>query len=377
MNPFGTVSILPTNPLANKPQASAAPAPAPAKKPVGYFWKGANGNVYVQGENGINSAGKWDANSAAYWGGKGFVQTSDSPTQSRTLGAGTLAADGGAAPAKVLDTAQLNSLDSLIGSLDTIKGQSVQKAAIKRDTSLREKADEKKKQETTYSGKKLSTLQDFSGAKTDTDLNTRSTLENLVSSLSTLGLGGSRALTRQILDAANKSNRKANATQSQNNQALDSSWNDYVAGNENDTRKINDQYGYDEGEANRTYLQGKQNALYKKADVYNAVDDTGSRTKVMDEANSLNAMIAGAAFMNPQYNGEARAMATPELGTYTQDIAKYDTAAIGADGAAVAPVASDGMNMSVPGNLAVKAIAVNDKDLGVKKKSESDLGYGV
>lgn len=290
--------------------------------------------------------------------------------------AASTAGTGTGTPAKVLDTAQLTSLDSLINSLGTIKDQSVQKAAIKRDTSAKEKAEEKAREEAKYQGKKLATLQDFSGAKTDTDLNTRNTLENLVSSLSTLGLGGSRALTRQILDAANMSNRKANATQATNNQGLDSAFNEYSVGNENDMKKIADQFGYDSGEAERQFLQGKQNALYKKADVYNAVDDTGSRQRVMDEANGLNGLIANSAFMNPSYTGEAKVMATPELGDYTQDIAKYDTTGIvGANADPLTPVASDGMN--APGNLAVRAIAVNDKDLGIKKKTENDLGYGV
>ena len=291
------------------------------------------------------------------------------------VGGGGAIGGGGGGSARVLDTAQLQSLDSLIGSLSAIKDQTVQKAAIKRDTSKREKEAEKKKEEDKYKGKKLNTLQDFSGAKTDTDLNTRDTLENLVSSLSTLGLGGSRALTRQILDAANKSNRKANATQAKNNQDLDSSWNDYSVGNENDMKKIEDQYGYDAGEATRKFLQDKQSALYKKADVYNAGGDEGGRTAVMNEANSLNGMIAGAAFMNPQYTGAVREMATPELANYTQDIAKYDTTGIGASGEPLTPVASDGM--TTPGNLAVRAIAVNDKDLGIKKKTEGDLGLGV
>lgn len=349
------------------------------KRPVGYFWKGANGMVYVQGEKGVNTAGRWDNNSANYWSSRGFVRTPDGTpaaraTSSNVGGGAAFAADTGGT-GRTLDTAQLTSLDSLIASLGTIKDQAVQKAAIKRDTAKREKGEERKREESKYQGKKLSTLQDFAGAKTDTDLNTRDTLENLVSSLSTLGLGGSRALTRQILDAANKANRKANATQAKNNQDLDSSWNEYAVGNENDLKKIEDQYGYDSGEAERQYLQAKQNALYKKADVYNAADDTAGREAVMNEANSLNGLISGAAFMNPSYTGEARAMTTPDLADYTQDIAKYDTTNIGASSDGLTPVSSNGMN--VPGNLAVRAIAVNDKDLGIKKKTESDLGYGV
>lgn len=343
------------------------------------YWVGKDGNVWYKPANGAvqnmgTASGTMTSANLVLNGAKEISDPVQNPTTRSNTGGGTNTG-GYVAPPKVLDTAQLSSLDSLIGSLGSIKDQSIQKAGIKRDTSKREKAEEKKREESKYQGKKLSTLQDFASAKTDTDLNTRDTLENLISSLSTLGLGGSRALTRQILDAANRSNRKANATQATNNQGLDSAMNEYNAGNDNDVRKINDQYGFDEGEANRTYLQGKQTALYKKADVYNAVDDTGNRASMMNEGNSLNGMIAGSAFMNPTYNGEAKAMATPELADYQQDIARYDTAGIGMDGATLTPVASDGMN--APGNLSVRAIAVNDKDLGIKKKTEADLGYGV
>jgi hypothetical protein len=289
-------------------------------------------------------------------------------TPSNTGGGG----GGFAAPAKVLDQAQVDSLNSLLGSYDQIRGSARQKNTIKRDTSLREKEEEKKREEGKYQGKKMTTLQDFSGAKTDTDLGTTRTLENLISSLSTMGLGGSRALQRQILDAANMSNRKANATQATTNKELDTSFNDYVAGNENDVKKIQDQFGYDEGEAERKYNQDKQTTLYKLADTYDNGGNTAKKNELMRQGSDLNSIIAGSAFLNPSYTGETREMATPELADYTQDIAKYDTSAIGMDG--MTPVI-DGAGGA--GNLAVRAIAVNDKDLGIKKKSENDLGYGV
>lgn len=342
------------------------------------YWIGQDGNVWYKDVSAGTTTNMGTPQQAQVWnlGLNGAKEIAD-PVASggSTLGASTFGSGSGTT-AKVLDTAQLTSLDSLIQSLAALKDQAIEKARIKKDTSLREKQEEKEREEGKYKGKKLSTLQDFAGAKTDTDLNTRNTLENLMSSLSTLGLGGSRALTRQILDAANMSNRKANATQATNNMGLDSAWGEFEAANENDIKKIQDQYGYDEGEATRKYYQDKQNALYKKADVYNAADKTAERDAIMNEGNSLNSMITGAAFMNPSYTGEKRAMATPELADYTQDIAKYDTTGIkGANAPEMTPVTSDGMN--TPGNLAVRAIAVNDKDLGIKKKSENDLGYGV
>lgn len=363
-----------------------ASAASPAKS--GYFWKGADGQVYVQGGGGINAAGPWDANTSNYWSSRGFVQTADSPGD--TGGGGVGGGDGGtgggtggssyggaaAAPPKVLDQAQLDSLDALIASLATAKDQAIQQAQLKRNASRAEKDREREKEKGKYEGNKLSTLQNFAGAKTDTDLNTRNTLENLMSSLSTLGLGGSRALTRQLLDAANMSNRKANATQATDTKNLDTAFNEYDSGYQDDIKKIEDQYNYDAGEANKKYYQGRQNAVYKKADVYGDFEDTNTRSQLMREGDDLNNLITGSTFLNPSYTGASRAMATPELGDYTQNIAKYDTTSIGGvDGSPLAPITPGGEN--APGNLAIKAIAVNDKDLGVKKKSENDLGYGV
>lgn len=343
----------------------------------GVWWRGANGHYYTNdGARGVVDRG------TSYSPPGGYSQIADPNPPKQTGGTNKTASNTGggavlgssfAAPVKRLDEAQLRSLDSLIESLGTVKAESLKKAGIKRDTSKREKQEERTREEGKYQGKKLATLQDFAGAKTDTDLNTTATLENLVSSLSTLGLGGSRALTRQILDAANKANRKANATQATNNQNLDTSWNEYAVGNDNDLKKIDDQYGFDAGEAEKAYLSGRQNALYKKADVYNAVDDTGNRDAIMAEAAGLNAPISRAAFTNPAYTGEAKAMATPDLADYAQDIATYETALDIGDG--MTPVNADGSPAA--GNLAVKAVAVNDKDLGVKKKTEGELAYGV
>lgn len=342
-----------------------------------YYGSQSGGTPIVNNLTATGGNIKYEGNKYVQPKAPGAQQASTTSTQStptgaplsRTDGATAAAGGGTGATPKVLDEAQLGSLDSLLGTIDSAKESNRQKALVKRDTAKREKDEEKNREKGKYEGKKLTTLQDFAGAKTDTDLNTRNTIENLVSSLSTMGLGGSRALTRQILDAANMSNRKANATQATNNQGLDSAWNEFSTGNENDVKKIDDQYGYDTAEADRKWAQDRQTALYKKADVYGAADHTAEREQVMNEGNGLNDVVKSSVFLNPAYTGEARAMATPELGNYTQDIAKYDTTAIGAPDAGGAPGGG--------GNLAVKAIAVNDKDLGVKKKTESELGYGV
>lgn len=49
--------------------------------PQGVFWRGADGNVWVKGAQGTNSAKQWDANSEKYWTGLGYGQIDD-PAQS-------------------------------------------------------------------------------------------------------------------------------------------------------------------------------------------------------------------------------------------------------------------------------------------------------
>jgi hypothetical protein len=43
----------------------------------GTYWLGTDGQVYVAGNDGVNSAGAWDANTENYWNTQGYVRTSD------------------------------------------------------------------------------------------------------------------------------------------------------------------------------------------------------------------------------------------------------------------------------------------------------------
>lgn len=351
----------------------------------GVFWLGEDGNVWVKGAGGTHSAGRWDGNTTNYWQSRGFSFIPN-PNPSRRGGGGYVSGGGGlrggfgggfggySAPVKKLDQDQINSLNGLLGVYDAKRNTQREKARLTHDAHVNEKQEEHTKEKKKYDGRKLSTMQDFGMAKNDTDINTRNTLEGLISSLSTMGVGGSRALARRILSSANRSNRQANATYAKNSQALDTAWNEFDAANRNDLAKIEDQYKYDLAEADKEWGQNRQNTLYKMADVYNAADNRGERTRLMNEGNGLNGYISNARFVNPQYTGKLNVMATPELSSYSQDIAKYDTSAIGNDGTEL--INPDGT--TTPGNLAIKAVAMSDKDLGVKKRIEGeDPVYGV
>lgn len=378
------------SPIDRQPQSLPVPArrPAAPQSENGVFWLGEDGNVWVKGGQGTHSAGRWDGNTADYWMSRGFSYIANPNRSAGVATAGVATAGGGrggygyfggggggySAPVKKLDQDQINSLNGLLGVYDAKRNTQREKARLTHDAHVNEKQEERTKEKKKYDGKKLSTMQDFGMAKNDTDINTRNTLEGLISSLSTMGVGGSRALARRILSSANRSNRQANATYAKNSQALDTAWNEFDAANRNDLAKIEDQYNYDTAEADKEWGQNRQNTLYKMADVYNAADKHGERTRLMNEGNALNGYISNARFVNPQYTGKLNVMAAPELSSYSQDIAKYDTSAIGNDGTEL--INPDGT--TTPGNLAIKAVAMSDKDLGVKKRIEGeDPVYGV
>lgn len=59
----------------------------------GVFWRGADGQVYVKGAEGTNSAGAWDANTQQYWADRDFALINDpnAPVQTQTQQTQTLA----------------------------------------------------------------------------------------------------------------------------------------------------------------------------------------------------------------------------------------------------------------------------------------------
>lgn len=304
---------------------------------------------------------------------EGDFRPSGTGTSGGGGGWGISSGGGGGSTYAPLDQAQIDSLQALLTSYDIDRAKAKTKAGRTRDTRRAEKDREKEKERGKYESKTLTSKQDFGQALADTDINTRDTLENLLSSLAVMGMGGGRALTRQILGAANKANRQANVKQAQELKDLDSAWNEYQAGYQDDIEKIQDQYQHDIGEADRDWGQKRQNALNRMADVYGSAGRQGDRNRLMGEARNLSSFISNASFVNPQYSGKRREMATPELADYTQNIAMYDTTNAAPD--ALTPVGADETTKS--GNLAMRAVKRNRKDLGVKKRTEGELGYGV
>lgn len=122
------------NPLYTPPKPAPAPAPtAPKAANNGVFWVGSDGKVYVKGGQGTNAAGTADANTAAYWGGKGFTQIDDPNAPAPRDTVNTVVSGGGSAapvlPDKSNDIAQQNAGLNSVGTYVTT-GQSAVDAAL-------------------------------------------------------------------------------------------------------------------------------------------------------------------------------------------------------------------------------------------------------
>lgn len=340
----------------------------------GVTWKGQNGLWYAQGNNGrvIKTGGRMD----------GLREVSDPNVKGRQAGSapkitqevggqgnagGSVAYGGGGSTGQALDTAKIASLNDYLRALDNDRQKAFEKAQATWETSMNEKNREKEEQMKAYQAKFIQFEQELGEALNESNVNTADGLAALQSQLGTLGIGGEEALRRQILTNANIQNRKLNADYARNKQAQEAELNKYQAGYNDDIKKINDQRDFNRGEAEKTWGQLRKNTFNQIADVYGDSNMTAERQNYMNQANSLNDLITNSAFTNPSYKGQTRAMETAQLADLAANVGTYQTQVNDASGGAV-----QGSTMPQ-----VRAVSVNEKDAGIKKQQEGQIGYGV
>lgn len=385
---LGNVQYGLTAPRAKNPLVSRIPAPYKngGKLQHGMFgtiggdglfgitWRGQNGQWYAQGNNGkvIKTGGRMS----------GLREVSDPNVRGRQAGSapkitqevggqgsagGGVAYGGGGSTTPALDVAKIASLNDYLRALDNDRQKAFEKAQATWETSMNEKNREKEEQMKAYQAKLIQFEQELGEALNESNVNTADSLAALQSQLGTLGIGGEEALRRQILTNANIQNRKLNADYARNKQAQEAELNKYQAGYNDDIKKINDQRDFNRGEAEKTWGQLRKNTLNQIADVYGDANMTAERQNYMNQANSLNDLITNSAFTNPSYKGQTRAMETAQLADLAANIGTYQTQVNDASGGA--PSGS-----AMP---QVRAVSVNEKDAGIKKQQEGQIGYGI
>ena len=342
----------------------------------GITWKGQNGLWYAQGNNGrvIKTGGRMDGlrevsdpNIRGRQAGSAPKITQEVGGQGSAGGSVAYGGGGGGSTTPALDAAKIASLNDYLRALDNDRQKAFEKAQATWETSTNEKNREKEEQMKAYQAKLIQFEQELGETLNESNVNTADGLAALQSQLGTLGIGGEEALRRQILTNANIQNRKLNADYARNKQAQEAEWNKYQAGYNDDIKKINDQRDFNRGEAEKNWGQLRKNTFNQIADVYGDSNMTAERQNYMNQANSLNDLITNSAFTNPSYKGQARAMETAQLADLAANVGTYQTQANDASGGVI-----QGSTMPQ-----VRAVSVNEKDAGIKKKQEGQIEYGV
>lgn len=340
----------------------------------GVTWKGQNGQWYAKGNNGktIKTGARMNGLREISDPNVRGRQADSAPKITQEVGGqgnagGSVAYGGGGSTTRALDVAKIASLNDYLRALDNDRQKAFEKAKATWETSMNEKNREKEEQMKAYQAKLIQFEQELGEALNESNVNTADGLAALQSQLGTLGIGGEEALRRQILTNANIQNRKLNADYARNKQAQEAEWNKYQAGYNDDIKKINDQRDFNRGEAEKTWGQLRKNTLNQIADVYGDSNMTAERQNYMNQANSLNDLITNSAFTNPSYKGQTRAMETAQLADLAANIGTYQTQVNDASGGA-----AQGSTMPQ-----VRAVSVNEKDAGIKKQQEGQIGYGI
>lgn len=120
----------------------------------GSFWRGRDGNVWVAGSQGTNSAGRWDANTARYWTGKNYMQISDPSGGGGGGGggapAGSYGGGGGGGAAPVLNEAAIRGTQATIRELPGLLAAALATEARRYQNAIAEFEAQEKQQRGVY-----------------------------------------------------------------------------------------------------------------------------------------------------------------------------------------------------------------------------------
>lgn len=306
--------------------------PYATSDPSGVFWKGTDGNVWVRGNQGTNSAGKWDANTNDYWMSQGYGYISDPNPQAPVLGDPTstarLANGGGSQYDTGLYDQAINNLQSTQGTLDQQKDIGLQNINGDYQNNLQRLLNARNQTEKTYNTNKATNEQDNQKARSNIDFETGQRANALQRLLGSKGAGSSSAARftapyAAALEGTQQLNQVGDSY-AKNQGALDTSWNSYLGNYDQsqkdlEAQKMNAQRSLESDVVGKrqTLLQQLAQLQTQRAQAAGGNPIAASQA-TFDQANALNPQIAQ---LGAQYFGRVN-VADP---TYqAPDLAKYN-----------------------------------------------------
>lgn len=227
-----------------------------------------------------------------------------------------------------------NSLNNISNSLDELnKGSQNQ-----RDTNLNELQSSFNKNKRSYDTNSQQNLQNNQLTKNKIADQASQGLRGLLRTLGANGAGGSSAAAylapNAVTDTANAELADANSTFAQNQQNLDTNWNDYLNDYDNDKKKIEDAYQSSLRSNEQNVLNQRNNILNQLISAYAGAGRSGDMAnatrQINENTNRINELNR---FAKPTYNGTTATYTPADLASYNTGNTNVRTSLSGATNA--------------------------------------------
>ena len=319
-NLTGTPSIKSApQPAASNPAVAPAAAWHAPQSSNGAFWVGGDGNVYVKGSQGTNSAGKADGNTTNYWQSRGYGLINDPSATAAAPGNPTGAGGGGGGSQYTdksnditLQNAALGSndantqagIDSINKSLATLLGNYDTEAATNKTSHVNSSNDNQNQLQT---GKQTALTNAAAGR------------QGLIGTLSGIGALSGDSLTKAnnaVQAGANEDLTGASNTFATNQSGIDNAYNVFTDADKRRRDDANVQASNSVLNARNDGLSAKQKIFAALAGDYASQGDAGRAKSYTDQAASLYPQIASTNIANSTITPQAAAYTPATLASY-------------------------------------------------------------
>lgn len=301
----------------------------------GVFWRGLDGKVYVQGDQGTNSAGDWNGGTSAYWSSRGFREINDpNPTitlpgeiqELSPISTGSTAPSGGGGgstdPAPIFNQAGANNtqlaIDQIPGLLEAaLAAENTRYTNANNSFNAQEAAQRKQAGESTVTNQ-----QNYDRAFMDSIRSGIRGLRGLFQILRGTGAAGGTAETQAgdlVGSAVSRDILSGADTRDENQAAVDAALSTFLTDLRGRREANEDTFANNKRSIRADSDTNLQELYGKMAGFYSDVDDQANYNNWMGKAGALTPQIAqNSRTQVSSYNTSPIEVQTPELRAFSK-----------------------------------------------------------
>lgn len=273
----------------------------------GTYWLGTDGQVYVAGSNGVNSAGAWNSGTDAYWSGQGYVKENDPVSKTQNIALPTMetlspitsapagGGGGGGATAPVFNQAGAANTQRTINELPGLLEAALQAERQRYGNTVGEFNQQEQGQRKTYDTSTVTNQQNYDANFMDSIRAGMKGLGGLMSLLRGTGAGGGTAedIARDTVGATTAQDIRGGAdTQKENQMALDGSLSTFLTDLQRKRQANEDVLVNNERAVRRDSNTQLQDLFGTMAGFYGDVGNTAESNNWMNRGGALTPEIA-------------------------------------------------------------------------------------